>query len=105
LAEVLAEGWQVIDVREAKTSGRPAASPGTRHIPVGKPERPRAATVDAERPVVVLLPRSGSRSTLARRWPSAPPATTPTTWSGGITEWVRRGPCRSSPPTATVAEH
>ena len=87
MAEVLAEGWQVIDVRESYEweAGRIA---GTRHIPVGRLTA-EAATVDPDRPVVFYC-RVGSRSTLAA---DAFRASGYDAYNlvGGITEWVRRG--------------
>jgi rhodanese-related sulfurtransferase len=100
VAEVLAEGWQVIDVREPHEweAGRIA---DTRHIPVGRLTA-EAATVDRERPVVFYC-RVGSRSTLAA---DAFRASGYDAYNlvGGIAEWVRRG-LPIEPADGHVAEH
>jgi rhodanese-related sulfurtransferase len=100
VAEVLVEGWQVIDVREPYEweAGRIA---GTRHIPVERLTA-EAATVDPERPVVFYC-RVGSRSTLAA---DAFRASGYDAYNlvGGITEWVRRG-LPIEPADGHVAEH
>ena len=100
VAEVLAEGWQVIDVRESYEweAGRIA---GTRHIPVGRLTA-EAATVDPERPVVFYC-RVGSRSTLAA---DAFRASGYDAYNlvGGITEWARRG-LPIEPADGRVADH
>ena len=100
VAEVLAEGWQVIDVREPyeREAGHIA---DTRHIPVGRLTA-EAATVDSERPVVFYC-RVGSRSTLAADAFRAS-GYDAYNLAGGITEWVRRG-LPIEPADGRVAPH
>ena len=87
VAEALAEGWQVIDVREPyeREAGRIA---GTRHIELSQLAA-EATTLDSERPVIFYC-RVGNRSAMAT---DAFRASGMTAYNlrGGITEWVRRG--------------
>jgi rhodanese-related sulfurtransferase len=87
VAEALAEGWQVIDVREPyeREAGRIA---GTRHIELSQLAA-EASTLDRERPVIFYC-RVGNRSAMAT---DAFRASGLRAYNlrGGITEWVRRG--------------
>ena len=87
VAEALAEGWQVIDVREPyeREAGRTA---GTRHVELTQLAA-EASTLDPERPVIFYC-RVGNRSAMAT---DAFRASGMTAYNlrGGITEWVRRG--------------
>jgi len=87
VAEVLAEGGQVIDVREPyeREAGHIA---GTRHIELSVLPA-EASTLDRERPVVFYC-RVGSRSAMAADAFRAS-GLTAYNLAGGITEWVRRG--------------
>jgi rhodanese-related sulfurtransferase len=100
VAEVVAEGWQVIDVREPHEwdAGRIA---GTRHVPVGQLTA-AADTIDRDRPVVFYC-RVGNRSSLAT---DAFRASGFQAYNlrGGIVEWVGRG-LPIEPPEGYVAEH
>src|SRR3979490_789536 len=88
VAEALAEGWQVVDVREPNER---AAGPiaGPRHIERGRLAA-EADTLDREHPVIFYC-RVGSRSAMAT---DAFRASGMTAYNlrGGITERVRRGP-------------
>ena len=87
VAEALAEGWQVIDVREPyeREAGHIA---GTRHVELTQLAA-EASTLDPERPVIFYC-RVGNRSAMAT---DAFRASGLTAYNlrGGITEWVRRG--------------
>lgn len=87
VAEALAEGWQVVDVREPyeREAGRIA---GTRHIELSRLTA-EVSTLDSERPVIFYC-RVGSRSAMAT---DAFRASGLDAYNlrGGITEWVRRG--------------
>jgi rhodanese-related sulfurtransferase len=87
VAEALAEGWQVVDVREPyeRDAGRIA---GTRHIELSQLAT-EATTLDRERPVIFYC-RVGNRSAMAT---DAFRASGLRAYNlrGGITEWVRRG--------------
>jgi rhodanese-related sulfurtransferase len=87
VAEALAEGWQVVDVREPyeREAGRIA---GTRHIELSQLAA-EATTLDSERPVIFYC-RVGNRSAMAT---DAFRASGLRAYNlrGGITEWVRRG--------------
>jgi rhodanese-related sulfurtransferase len=87
VAEALAEGWQVIDVREPdeREAGRIA---GTRHIELSQLAA-EATTLDRERPVIFYC-RVGNRSAMAT---DAFRASGLRAYNlrGGITEWVSRG--------------
>jgi rhodanese-related sulfurtransferase len=87
VAEVVAEGWQVIDVREPHEwdAGRIA---GTRHVPIAQLTA-EAESFDRERPIVFYC-RVGSRSGLAT---DAFRASGFEAYHlrGGIVEWVQRG--------------
>ncbi len=100
VAEVLAEGWQVVDVREPyeREAGHIA---GTRHIELSQLAA-EANTLDRERPVVFYC-RVGNRSALAT---DACRASGMNAYNlrGGITEWVRRG-LPIEPADGHVAEH
>ena len=100
VAEVLAEGWQVVDVREPheREAGHIAR---TRHIPLDRLTA-EAATLDRERPLVFYC-RVGSRSTMAAQ-AFRTAGFEAYNLSGGITEWVRRG-MPIEPADGYVAEH
>jgi rhodanese-related sulfurtransferase len=100
VAEVLAEGWQVVDVREPheREAGHIA---GTSHIPLDRLTS-EAATLDPERPVVFYC-RVGNRSTMAAQ-AFRTAGFEAYNLAGGITEWVRRG-LPIEPPDGHVAEH
>jgi rhodanese-related sulfurtransferase len=87
VAEALAEGWQVIDVREPYEwqAGHIA---GTRHVELSRLAA-EASTLDRERPVIFTC-RVGNRSAMAT---DAFRASGLRAYNlrGGITEWVRRG--------------
>jgi len=87
VAEALAEGWQVVDVREPyeREAGRIA---GTRHIELSQLAA-EATTLDRKRPVIFYC-RVGNRSAMAT---DAFRASGLRAYNlrGGITEWVRRG--------------
>jgi rhodanese-related sulfurtransferase len=87
VAEALAEGWQVIDVREPheREAGHIA---GTRHIELSLLAA-EAGKLDRERPVIFYC-RVGNRSAMAT---DAFRASGLHAYHlrGGITEWVRRG--------------
>jgi rhodanese-related sulfurtransferase len=100
VAEALAEGWQVIDVREPyeREAGRIA---GTRHIELSQLAA-EASTLDRERPVIFYC-RVGNRSAMAT---DAFRASGLNAYNlrGGITEWVRRG-LPIEPADGQVAAH
>jgi rhodanese-related sulfurtransferase len=100
VAEALAEGWQVIDVREPyeREAGHIA---GTRHIELSQLAA-EATTLDRERPVIFYC-RVGNRSAMAT---DAFRASGLTAYHlrGGITEWVRRG-LPIEPTDGHVASH
>ena len=87
VAEALAEGWQVIDVREPyeREAGHIA---GTRHIELSQLAT-EAGSLDREHPVIFYC-RVGNRSAMAT---DAFRASGLNAYNlrGGITEWVRRG--------------
>jgi rhodanese-related sulfurtransferase len=100
VAEALAEGWQVIDVREPyeREAGHIA---GTRHVELTQLAA-EASTLDPERPVIFYC-RVGNRSAMAT---DAFRASGLTAYNlrGGITEWVRRG-LPIEPENGHVAAH
>jgi rhodanese-related sulfurtransferase len=100
VAEALAEGWQVVDVREPyeREAGRIA---GTRHIELSQLAA-EATTLDRERPVIFYC-RVGNRSAMAT---DAFRASGLHAYNlrGGITEWVRRG-LPIEPADGQVAAH
>ncbi len=100
VAEVLADGWQVVDVREPyeREAGHIA---GTRHIPLERLTA-EAATLDRDRPLVFYC-RVGNRSTMAAQ-AFRTAGFEAYNLSGGITEWVRRG-MPIEPADGYVAEH
>ena len=100
VAEALAEGWQVVDVREPyeRDAGHIA---GTRHIELARLPA-EAATPDRERPVIFYC-RVGSRSAMATEAFRAS-GFTAYNLSGGITEWVRQGR-PIEPADGHVAQH
>jgi rhodanese-related sulfurtransferase len=87
VAEALAEGWQVIDVREPyeREAGHIA---GTRHVELSQLAA-EASTLDPERPVIFYC-RVGNRSAMATDAFRAS-GLIAYNLSGGITEWVHRG--------------
>ena len=100
VAEALAEGWQVVDVREPyeREAGHIA---GTAHIPLDRLTA-EAATLDPQRPVVFYC-RVGSRSTMAAQ-AFRTAGFEAYSLTGGITEWVRRD-LPIEPADGHVAEH
>ena len=100
VAEVLAEGGQVIDVRESyeRDAGHIAA---TTHIPLDQLAS-QAHALDRDRPVVFYC-RVGSRSTMAADAFRAA-GFDAYNLTGGITEWVRRG-LPIEPAGGHVADH
>ena len=100
VAERLAEGWQVIDVREPyeREAGHIA---GTRHIELANLPS-EAATLDRERPVIFYC-RVGNRSAMATEAFRAS-GFTAYNLAGGITEWVRQGR-PIEPADGHVAQH
>ena len=100
VAERLAEGWQVIDVREPyeREAGHIA---GTRHIELANLAA-EAATLDRERPVIFYC-RVGNRSAMATEAFRAS-GFTAYNLAGGITEWVRQGR-PIEPADGHVAQH
>jgi len=100
VAERLAEGWQVIDVREPyeREAGHIA---GTRHIELADLPT-EAATLDRERPVIFYC-RVGNRSAMATEAFRAS-GFTAYNLAGGITEWVRQGR-PIEPADGHVAQH
>ena len=100
VAERLAEGWQVIDVREPyeREAGHIA---GTRHIELANLPS-EAATLDRERPVIFYC-RVGNRSAMATEAFRAS-GFTAYNLAGGITEWVRQGR-PIEPAEGHVAQH
>src|SRR2546423_6055086 len=87
VADHLAEGWQVIDVREPyeREAGHIA---GTRHIEVARLAS-EASTLDRDRPVIFYC-RVGNRSSMATEAFRAS-GFTAYNLAGGIIEWVRKG--------------
>jgi rhodanese-related sulfurtransferase len=100
VAEALAEGWQVIDVREPyeREAGHIA---GTRHIELSRLAA-EASTLDRERPVIFYC-RVGSRSAMATD-AFRLSGLNAYHLRGGITEWVRRG-LPIEPADGQVAAH
>ena len=100
VAEALAEGWQVVDVREPyeREAGHIA---GTRHIELANLPS-EAATLDRERPVIFYC-RVGNRSAMATEAFRAS-GFTAYNLAGGITEWVRQGR-PIEPADGHVAQH
>ena len=100
MAEALAEGWQVVDVREPyeREAGHIA---GTRHIELANLPS-EAATLDRERPVIFYC-RVGNRSAMATEAFRAS-GFTAYNLAGGITEWVRQGR-PIEPADGHVAQH
>ena len=87
VAEALAEGWQVIDVREPheRETGHIA---GTRHVAL-EALTAEADSIDRSRPVVFYC-RVGARSAMATQAFRAS-GYEAFNLAGGIVEWERRG--------------
>jgi rhodanese-related sulfurtransferase len=100
VAELLAEGWPVIDVREGyeREAGRIA---GTRHVELERLAS-QAHTIDRSAPVIFYC-RLGSRSGMATQ-AFRSSGYDAYNMSGGITEWARRG-LPLEPDGGYVAEH
>jgi len=100
VAELLAEGWQVIDVREERewSAGRIG---GTRHLPMASLTA-AASTLDRERPVIFYC-RVGARSRLATE-AFRGAGFDAYNLRGGIVEWVQRG-LPLEPADGEIADH
>lgn len=100
VAEALAEGWQVIDVREPheREAGHIA---GTRHVALDALTA-EAESIDRSRPVVFYC-RVGARSAMATEAFRAS-GYEAYNLAGGIVAWERRG-LPLAPAGGRVAEH
>jgi rhodanese-related sulfurtransferase len=87
VAELLAQGWEVIDVREdhEREAGHIA---GTRHVELERLAA-EAGTIDRDAPVVFYC-RVGARSGMAVQAFRAS-GYEAYNMAGGLTEWARRG--------------
>ena len=100
LAEKLAEGWQVVDVREPYER-EAGYIEGTTHIELERLAA-QADTLDRDKPLVFYC-RLGARSGMAMQ------AFRASGWDahhlrGGISEWANRG-LPLAPEGGTVADH
>ncbi len=100
VAELLADGWQVIDVREPyeREAGHIA---GTRHVELERLAS-QAQTIDRSAPVIFYC-RLGARSGMATQAFRAS-GYEAYNMAGGITAWARRG-LPLEPAGGYVAEH
>lgn len=100
VAELLGEGWQVIDLREGyeRTAGHIA---DTRHVELERLAS-QADTIDRSAPVIFYC-RLGARSGMATQAFRAS-GYDAYNMSGGISEWARRG-LPLEPTDGHVAEH